>query len=457
VDKQQKTQSGLHTGRQGEALEGAYAGAESTAAFPEPESPSATDRLVEAVCQPENLKQALKRVKANKGAPGVDGMTVHELPAYLKANWPEVKGQLLAGTYRPKPVRRVAIPKPDGGVRNLGVPTVLDRFIQQAVLQVLQWQWDPDFAENSYGFRPGRSAHMAVARAQGYIEEGYTWVVDLDLEKFFDRVNHDILMGRVAKRVGDKRVLKLIRGFLEVGVLAEGLVGAMQEGTPQGGPLSPLLSNLLLDDLDRELVHRGLRFVRYADDCNVYVRSERAGQRVMNSLKGYLARKLKLKVNEAKSAVARPWERKFLGFTIRRWGTRTKRAIAPQALNRFQDRIRELTRRGASLEHVVAQLNRYMTGWRGYFGFCETPSVLQRLEEWVRHRLRSYVWRQWKRGSTRFRELRARGVGHDLAAQSAGSSHGPWRMGNSPAVNRALPSRYFASLGLPPLWTKPIN
>jgi len=423
------------------------------AANPESESPSASDRLMEEVCERENLKQALKRVRANKGAPGVDGMTVQALPAYLREHWPTIRSMLLEGTYKPQPVRRVEIPKPDGGgVRKLGIPCSLDRFIQQAILQVLQQRWDPTFSDSSYGFRPGRSAHQAVAKAQSYIQSGYRWVVDLDLEKFFDRVSHDILMSRVAKRVSDSRVLKLIRSFLTAGVLEDGLVGATDEGTPQGGPLSPLLSNLMLDDLDRELERRGLRFARYADDCNVYVRSERAGQRVMAGLKAFLTSKLKLKVNETKSAVAEPHTRKFLGFTF---GTRdhVKRRIAPKALSRFKERIREMTQRshGVSVDQLIGMLNRYLTGWRGYFGFCETPSVLQRLDEWVRRRVRCFFWKQWRRGSTRFRELTARGVDRSLAAQTAGSPHNAWRLSNSPALQRALTNRFLRSLGLPSL------
>ena len=421
------------------------------AANPETESPSACDRLMEEVCERENLKRALKRVKANKGAPGVDGMTVHALPAYLREHWPSIRATLLSGTYQPQPVRRVEIPKPDGGgVRKLGIPSALDRFVQQAVLQVLQRQWDPTFSDSSYGFRPGRSAHQAVAQAQSYIQAGYRWVVDLDLEKFFDRVSHDILMSRVAKRVGDRRVLKLIRSFLTAGVMEHGLVGATDEGTPQGGPLSPLLSNLLLDDLDRELERRGLRFVRYADDSNVYVRSERAGQRVMAGLKAFLTGRLKLKVNEAKSAVARPHTRKFLGFAFLDRG-QVKRRIAPKALARFKARIRELTQRtrGVSVDQLIGSLKRYLTGWRGYFGFCETPRVLQRLDQWIRRRLRCFLWKQWKRGRTRFKKLVARGVSRDLAAQTAGSPHSAWRLSCSPALSIALPSRYFRSPGLP--------
>ena len=332
---------------------------------------------MEEVCERENLKEALRQVKANKGSPGVDGMTVDRISDYLKQHWPAIREQLLNGTYEPKPVRRVEIPKPDGGVRKLGIPTVLDRFIQQAVMQVLQRRWDRTFSDHSYGFRPGRSAHQAVAQAQQYIAEGYGWCVDLDLEKFFDRVNHDKLMGQIAKRVEDKRLLKLIRAFLNAGVMENGLVSPSVEGTPQGGPLSPLLSNLVLDELDRELERRGHRFVRYADDCNIYVRSERAGQRVMESITRFITQKLKLKVNEAKSAVARPQERKFLGFSFTA-GPEVKRVIAPKALDRFKQRIREITRRakGVSMKTTMEELAPYMRGWRGYFGFCETPEVL---------------------------------------------------------------------------------
>src|SRR5438874_2930074 len=453
-DRRQKNQLELAFDEEnrGEAPNGLAEGTESLAAKRGIESPAIGEQLMEEVCERENCNQALARVKANKGSAGVDEMTVHELPDFLKQHWPAIRKQLLSGTYKPQPVRRVEIPKPDGGVRKLGIPTVLDRFIQQAVMQVLQGRWDPTFSNHSYGFRPGRSAHQAVEQAQQYIAAGCGWVVDLDLEKFFDRVHHDKLMGQIAKRVEDKRLLKLIRAFLNAGVMENGLVSPSVEGTPQGGPLSPLLSNIVLDEFDRELERRGLRFARYADDCNIYVRSRRAGERVMESMTRFITTKLKLKVNAQKSAVAQPGERKFLGFSFT-LNREPKRRIAPKAVLRIKERVRELTSRtrGLSTERMVEELTRYLRGWIGYFGKCETPSVLKSLEEWVRRRLRSATWKQWKRGKVRFAELRKRGVGKDLAAQTAGSPHGPWRLANSPALAIALPNAYFASLGLPRL------
>jgi len=427
-------------------------GTESSMAKRKAESPAIGEQLMEEVIERENLRQALRRVKANKGSPGVDGMGVEELTGYLNEHWPSIREHLLSGIYKPQPVKRVEIAKPGGGIRKLGIPTVLDRFIQQAVMQVLQRRWDRTFSQRSYGFRPNRSAHQAVAQAQQYVAAGYRWVVDIDLEKFFDRVNHDKLMGEVAKRITDKRMLKLIRAYLNAGVMENGLVSAMEEGTPQGGPLSPLLSNIVLDELDQELERRGHRFVRYADDCNIYVGSRRAGQRVMESITGFLTTRLKLRVNSEKSAVGRPWERKFLGFSFT-LSREPRRRIAPQAVKRFRERVRGLTRRtrGVSLEEMVKQLTVYLRGWREYFGFCQTPSVLQSFDEWVRHRLRATAWKQWKQGRRRFAELRRRGVGKALAAQTAGSAHGPWRLANSPALNMALPNAYFSSLGLPRL------
>jgi RNA-directed DNA polymerase len=426
---------------------------ESLEAMHVPESPARSNRLMEEIVDRENLKEALRRVKANKGSPGVDGMTVNQLDDYLKQQWPTILEQLLSGTYKPKPVKRVEIPKPDGGVRKLGIPTVLCRFVQQAVMQVLQRQWDPTFSNHSYGFRPGRSAHQAVAQAQRHIAEGYNWVIDLDFEKFFDRVNHDKLMAQIAKRVEDKRLLKLIRAFLNAGVMENGLISPSVEGTPQGGPLSPLLSNLVLDTLDRELERRGHRYVRYADDCNIYVRSERAGQRVMKSVTSFITGQLKLKVNENKSAVARPQERKFLGFSFTD-GPEAKRAIAPKALDRFKDRIRAITRqaKGVSMESTVEQLARYMVGWRGYFGFCETPQVLIYLTRWVRLRLRCAFWRQWKTPRRRRAALLQLGVRPQLPANTAGSGRGPWYLARSKALSVGLSNAYFRSLGLPSLF-----
>ena len=451
-DKQRNIQMRLDFSKQrtGEACAGKREETESSGARRGSESPARTPRLMEEICEWNNLKEALHRVRANKGSPGIDGMTVEQLPDYPQLV--PIRVRLLNGTYEPQAVRRVEIPKPDGGVRKLGIPTVLDRFVQHAVMQVLEKQWEPTFSDSSYGFRPGRSTHQAVARAQEYIGAGYGWVVDLDLEKFFDRVNHDRLMAAIAERVEDKRVLRLIRAFLNAGVMEDGLRSPTVEGTPQGGPLSPLLSNIVLDELDRELEARKLRFVRYADDCNIYVRTERAGQRVMESVKRFITTRLKLKVNEAKSAVARPSQRKFLGFSFSA-GPVVLRRIAPKALERFKDRVREITgwAKGMSLTRMLATLAPYLRGWRGYFGYCETPTVLQDLDGWVRRRLRSAQWRQWKTSRRRRAALIQLGVGSPLAASTAGSNRGPWYLACTKALCFALPNAYFRSLGLPSL------
>ena len=451
-DKRQKTGEGdSWTARSGEAGNGGAGETESLLVAHEHENPANTERMMEEICEWENLKQALWGVKANKGSAGIDGRTVEELPDYRDLQI--LREQLLNGTYKPQPVRRVEIPKPDGGVRQLGIPTVGDRFVQLAVMQVLEKYWDRTFSDSSYGFRPGRSTHQAVARAQQYIASGYGWVVDLDLEKFFDRVNHDKLMGQIAKRVTDKRLLRLIRAFLNAGVMEKGLVSPSVEGTPQGGPLSPLLSNIVLDELDRELERRGHRFVRYADDCNIYVRSEQAGQRVMESIKRFITKRLKLKVNETKSAVARPQLRKFLGFSFTA-GPEIRRTIAPKAIERFKERIREITAytKGASLDQTLARLAPYMRGWRAYFGFCETPGVLIKLTYWIRRRLRAGLWRQWKTQRRRRAMLLQLGVRGALVASTATSSRGPWYLASTRALCFGLTNAYFRDRGLPSLF-----
>ncbi|MGA8675455.1 MAG: group II intron reverse transcriptase/maturase [Candidatus Acidiferrales bacterium] len=454
-DKRPKNQLVLAFTEEGrsEAPKTSQEGSESLTAKCETERPASHGQWREEICERENCWQAYKRVQANKGSPGIDGRKVGELSDYWKRHGPSIREQRLNGTYQPQPVRRVEIPQPDGGVRKLGIPTVWDRFIQQAVMQVLQRRGDPTFSEHSHGFRPKRSGHQAVAQAQQYIAAGHRWVVDLDLEKFFDRVNHDKLMAAIARRVTDKRVLRLIGAFLKAGVLENGLGSPAEEGTAQGGPLSPLLSNIVLDELDRERERRKHRFVRYAEDCNMYVRSRRAGQRVMTSVTCFLTRWRKLKVNESKSAVARPGERKFLGFSFRS-RKEPKRRIAPKVLLRGKQKIRERTRRtrGISLEQMRKELTAYWRGWKSYFGYCQTPSLLKTLEQWIRRRLRSMIWKQWKRGKHRYAKLRHLGVGRDLAAQTAGSPYGPWHLANSPALALALPIAYFDSLGLPRLF-----
>ncbi len=409
--------------------------------------------LMEKVVERDNLVRALKRVRSNKGSPGIDGMRVEELPEYLRENWVRIRAELLAGSYRPTAVRRHEIPKSGGGVRQLGIPTVLDRFIQQAILQVLQPIFDPTFSEHSYGFRPGRSAHQAVCQAQRYVQSGRSWVVDVDLEKFFDRVSHDVLMGRLAKRLEDKRLLRIIRRYLEAGVMANGVVMERHEGTPQGGPLSPLLANVLLDEVDRKLERSGHRFVRYADDCNVYVKSRRAGERVMSRMVRLYA-KLKLKVNEEKSTVARVGERKFLGYSF--WvakGQTVRRCVAPKALKDFRHRVREITSRngGKSLEKVVEELGSYMRGWKAYFRLADTPRIFRDLDQWIARRLRMVQLKQWKRGTTIYRELRRRGVPARVSRAAAAHARSWWRIATHGAMHSAMPTRYLEGLGLPRL------
>jgi RNA-directed DNA polymerase len=385
----------------------------------------------------------------NKGAAGVDGLTVLEFKAWLQQHWPSVKAALLAGDYVPAAIRKVEIPKPNGGVRTLGIPTVVDRLIQQALLQVLQPEFEPEFSEHSYGFRPGRNAWQAVQRAQSYIKEGRRWVVDLDLEKFFDRVNHDILMSRIARRVKDERVLKLIRRYLAAGMMSGGMVSARTEGTPQGGPLSPLLSNILLTDLDRELERRGHRFCRYADDCNIYVKSEMAGHHAMDAITGYLEKKLKLRVNREKSAVARPWTRKFLGYSFT-WHKQARLKIADSSLKRLKDRVREIVVGNASrnLRATITALNPVLRGWTSYFRLTEAKGVLQDLDGWIRRKLRCLLWRQWKRPATRNKKLQARGLDPTRAWKSASNGRGPWWNAGARHMNVAYPKSFFDALGL---------
>jgi RNA-directed DNA polymerase len=412
--------------------------------------PGNDERLMERVVERPNLLKALARVKTNTGSPGIDGMTVEELPEYLRQHWPAIRASLLAGTYHPKPVKRVEIPKPGGGVRKLGIPTVLDRFLQQALLEVLQPEWDQTFSEGSYGFRPGRSAHQAIARAQAYLEEDYSWVVDLDLEKFFDRVNQDKLMRLVKVRVRDRRVLRLIDRYLKAGALTGDGFEATTEGTPQGGPLSALLANLLLDGFDKELERRGHRFVRYADDSNIYVKSAQAGHRVLASVSRFLARRLKLTVNAAKSAVDRPWRRTFLGFTFT--GRRPHRhQVSDKALKAFKQEVRQRTSRtrGVPLRRLGHELRQYLEGWYAYFRVVEAQLTFKELDSWVRRHLRCYVWKQW--GRRRYRELRKRGVSQGLAWNTCKSAHGPWRLSRSPALAIALPGQSFDRLGVPRL------
>lgn len=414
------------------------------------ESPTEGSRLMEVILERGNMFRALKRVCENKGAPGVDNMTVDQLPGYLKRHWLKIREDLLNDDYKPLPVKRKEIPKPNGGVRLLGIPTTLDRLIQQAIAQVLQQIWDPTFSDSSYGFRPGRSQHDAVCRAKGYLLSGYRHIVDMDLSKFFDRVNHDRLMSRLATKVKDKRVLKLIRNYLTAGIMIDGLVSPSLEGTPQGGPLSPLLSNIVLDELDKELETRGLQFVRYADDFVIYLKSKKAAERVMKSITNFITGKLKLKVNEEKSAVSHPWLRKFLGFTFISMCGQTKIRIHQKSIERFKERVRELTNRncGRSLAQIIDELNLYLRGWWNYYRLTEARYIFKSLNGWIIRRLRCIVWKQWKNPRTKVRNLLKRGISHKHAVTCGNSRKKHWRMSRVKWVIIALPNKYFLDLGL---------
>jgi group II intron reverse transcriptase/maturase len=450
--RQKSEQLELTLESRGEAPHGQRSGEASTTSHVNGRS-GGDHRLMEWVVERANALAALKRVKQNKGSPGVDGMTVDELTPHLAAHWETIREQLLAGSYQPQPVRRQEIPKPGGGTRQLGIPTVLDRFIQQCLLQVLQPQFDPTFSEHSYGFRPGRSAHQAVRAAQQYIQSGRRWVADVDLAKFFDRVNHDVLMERLSRRIADRRALRLIRRYLVAGVMADGVTVERYEGTPQGGPLSPLLANVLLDEVDQELERRGLVFARYADDLNVYTGSRRAANDAMVTLKRLFAR-LRLEVNDAKSAVARAWERKFLGYSF--WvakGRVIRPRVAPAALAEMKARVRLITSRngGRSMTKVAEELRSYLTGWKLYFQLAETPGIFDDLDKWLRHRLRAVQLKQWKRGTTAYRELRARNVPDRYARAAAAHARRWWAVASHGAITTALPISYFDRLGVPRL------
>ena len=440
AERRPKAGSGTAEGRDAESIAVTARGEHSS---------DGTMMQMEQALRRENLMLALKRVVRNGGAPGVDGMTVDELGDYCRQHWPRIREELLGDRYKPMPVRKVEIPKLGGGVRTLGIPSVLDRLIQQALLQVLQPRWDATFSEASYGFRPNRSAHQAVLRARDHIADGYRWVVDLDIERFFDRVNHDLLMARVARRVEDKRVLRLIRRYLQAGMMQGGLVSPRSEGTPQGGPLSPLLSNLLLDELDKELERRGHRFVRYADDCNVYVKSKAAGERVMASLETFLSERLRLKINRDKSAVDRPWKRSFLSYTVTR-DMKPKLAIAAKAVMRLRSNLRQVFRRGRgrSIARVIAEMTPVLRGWVVYFRLSQVRIRLEELDKWLRHRLRCILWRQWKRPWTRLRELVRRGLDRDHAARCAFNGRGSWWNAGAPHMNLAVPTSWLRRQGL---------